>query len=139
MLKWTIGIACGVLVAIVLLLAFLYFVATGMGGWEPHRDSAYAVRARSIDAKLRPGMTRQEIKAIFQADIDSNPKDSTEDTSDAYWGQGVPTWAVESDLYITEPRPHFWNSFDTGWSVRVGFDNGKLAHHVVEMSEVNGP
>jgi hypothetical protein len=139
-LTWPIIAVAIVVLLIGLFLVFLYTQFMGLGGWEPDKTSAYAVRARSVDGKMHPGMTRQQVKAIFQADIAANPGDNTEDTSNAYWGRDVPTWPIESDLYITEPRPHFWNSFDTGWTVRVAFDkSGKLIDHRLQMDAVGGP
>ena len=95
------------LLLVLIVVGFVFIEVMGMGGWEPNKDSPYAQRARSIDAKMHSGMGRQAVKGIFQADIAANPSDSTEDTSNAYWGRGVPTWPLESDLYIIEPRPHF--------------------------------
>jgi hypothetical protein len=133
-------ITIGVLSAMLLLfLGYTYFELMGCGGWQPDRNSVYAERARKVNRALRTGMSRAEVRAIFRNDVKAFPADSIEDTSNAYWGQNVPTWLDETDLFIFEPRPHFWNSFDTGWTVRVRFQHGKLAEHRIQLSDVGGP
>jgi len=133
----------GVLVLIAaLLLALVIFESVKWGDWKPDRHSEYAQRAYYADSRLRLGMTRQEVKAIFRADIAQNPADQMDDSHNAYAGIGVPIWENETDLGITEPHP-FWDYFlsaDAEWSVRAGFDkSGRLIHHGVRVDWVNGP
>ena len=125
---------------IVLYAVFIYLQLSGIGGWEPNPGSVYAARGRAVNATLRNGMSRDEVKEIFRKDIALFRTDSTEDTSNAYWGKGVPTWPIESDLFIFEPRPHFWNAFDTEWTVRARFNSrGKLIEHNLHPSDCCGP
>lgn len=135
------AIAVGVVVIVVVLfVGFMFIQFMGMGGWEPDKNSSYAVRMRAMDARLRLGMTRQQVKAIFHADIASNHRDTAEDSSNAFEGAGNPVWSSETDLTAFEPRRHFWNSFDTAWTVRAGFDkNDKLIRHRLQVDEAGGP
>ena len=85
-------------------------------------------------------MTRQRVRAILHADIVANPGDWIEYFSDAFKGDGNPVWPNETDLIALEPRPHFWNSFDTAWTVRAAFaKNERLIHHRLEMVAACGP
>lgn len=120
---------------------FVFIQAMGMGGWEPDKSSTYAVRARAVYGQLRPGMTRRQITAIFHADAAMHPLDDTiEHTSNGFWGHGVPTWPDELDLYIFESRPHFWDSFDTTWTIRAAFDKqGRLSHRRLQIDPAGGP
>ncbi|HZO93058.1 MAG TPA: hypothetical protein VFB22_04760 [Candidatus Baltobacteraceae bacterium] len=48
--------------------------------------------------------------------------------------------ADEADLDVFEPRPHFWNSFDTIWTVRARFDKrGLLIRHTVDLDDCCEP
>ena len=135
--KWLIiGLSIFSLLA-VLLAAYIYAELMGWGGWSPNPNSAYGVRARSVSARLRYGMTRHQVGLIYRTDIVEFPSDETED--DAHY-IGEPAWKAERDLFIFEPRTHFWNSFDTGWTVRAEFNQqGKLISHTVIMEAVHGP
>lgn len=133
-------IAAALIVLLFAFFAFVYAQLMGWGGWEPDKNSVYAKRAHFIDSQLRIGMSRDAVTAIFDKDTLNHPRDSWESTSHAYWGHGVTGWADEADLYIFEPRPHFWNSFDTMWTVRAGFDkHRRLIHHTVDLGDCCGP
>lgn len=124
----------------VLFFGFFFVEMMGMGGWEPNKDSPYAVRMHNADSQLRLGMTQKQVKAIFHADIAAHPSDVMEDSSNAFEGHGNPVWSDETDLTAFEPRPHWWTSYDTAWTVRAGFDNkDRLIHHRLQMDKAGGP
>jgi hypothetical protein len=132
--------AAVLLVLLLIFFTFVYAQFMGWGGWQPDKSSVYAKRADLIDDQLTIGMSRDAVMAIFHKDAVAHKRDSWEKTSHAYWGNGVTGWADEADLYIFEPRPHFWNSFDTMWTVRAGFDSdGRLIHHTVHLGDCCGP
>lgn len=68
-------------------LVLIYVRVSGIGGWAPDGGNPYAARARDVASRLRIGMTREEVRSIFQEDINHFPKDRMENTSNAYWGQ----------------------------------------------------
>ncbi len=137
-LRVWLSLAATLLVLLLLFFAFVY--AQLLGAWQPDRSSIYAKRADFIDAQLKIRMSRDDVRAIFQKDTAAYKLDKWERTGHAYWGNGVTGWADEADLYIFEPRPHFWNEFDTVWTVRAGFDNGgRLIHHTVDLGVCCGP
>jgi hypothetical protein len=118
-------------------LSYVFVVASGRGGWAPNAGSSQAVRARVIDAQLHPGMTRGEVLTLFKTDTDMNATDgmnkSLADSSERVWSD-------EADLYVNERHRFFWNSYDTVWTVRAGFNNnGYLIHHRVDVERTNGP
>jgi hypothetical protein len=125
-------LAVGSIVGLILLLFLGLLLSSfqGTGGWRPDSNSVYAARARAVYSRLHDGMTRTEVRAIFHEDILAFPADSVEDTRNAYWGEGVTTWPIETDFDVFEPRPYFWNSFDTIWGVRTRFNvQGSLIEH----------
>jgi hypothetical protein len=118
-------------------LSYIVVVASGLGGWVPNADSAQAIRARAVDAQLRPGMTRDEVVALFKEDTFTN---ATDGMNESLAGSSERVWADEADLYVNEQRRFFWNSYDTAWTVRAGFNsNGYLIHHRVDAERTNGP
>ncbi len=134
-------IALAAFLILSLFLAFLYTQLMGLGGWEPDEHSEYAARARTVNSELHDGMTRTQVRRVFHDDIVAFPKDSVEDSSGAYWGEGIRRWAIETDFSVFEPRKHFWNSFDTMWTVRTRFkqDNGVLIEHSLRAFVCCGP
>jgi hypothetical protein len=128
-------------------VGFVAMQFMSLGGWEPDEHSPYATRMRAIDARLQPGMTRQQVKAIFRADVAANPGDMMLDSSDTLGGT-LPVSRIhlngigsnEADLTAFEPRRHFWNSFKTAWTVRATFDrNDRLTHHRLAMDASGSP
>jgi hypothetical protein len=139
-LRFWLLLTAAVVVLLLGLLVFAYMQMMGLGGWEPDANSSYAKRARLIDSELKIGMPRDAVTAIFHKDALEHHGDSWKNTTHAHWGNGVSGWADEADLYIFEPRPHFWNSFDTMWTVRAGFDKrGRLIHRTVHLGDCCGP
>lgn len=93
------------------------------GGWHYDANSASAQRARTIQREIHKGMNRSDVERIFQDDVDSFHEDGTERPGpNAYWGKGVKSWERETDLFVFEKRPHFWDTYDTQWTIRVRFD-----------------
>lgn len=138
--KWVMGFLASLVLLIVLFFAFIAFELKGSGGWDPDKNSPYAARARAVAIKLHKGMARSEVRKIFADDIARFPSDTVEDASDAYWGEGVPRWPEETDFSVFEPRRHWWNSFDTTWTVRTRFDkHGKLFEYNLRMDAAGGP
>jgi hypothetical protein len=127
-------------VAVVVSLGFfgyVFVVASGVGGWTPNARSPQAVRARAVDGQLRPGMTRDEVIALFNADKYANASDGV---LESLAGSSARVWNDEADLYVNERRQFFWNSYDTAWTVRAGFNSdGHLIHHRVDAERTNGP
>jgi hypothetical protein len=116
---------------------YVFVEASGLGGWTPNSSSSQAARARAIDAQLHPGMTRAEALTLFKADSDMNVTDGM---NESLAGLSERVWNDEADLYVNEPRRFFWNSYDTAWAVRAGFNNnGYLVHHRVDAERTNGP
>jgi hypothetical protein len=118
-------------------IGYIALVASGLGGWSPNAHSSQAPRAHAVDAQLHSGLMRDQVIALFKADTYAHPGDGVEESlASASWR----VWDDEADLYVNEPRRYFWNSYDTAWAVRAGFDmKGHLIHHRVDAERTNGP
>lgn len=133
-------IAAAIIVLLLMFLAYVYAQLMGWGGWEPNTNSAYAKRAHLINSQLKIGMSRDAVTAIFDNDAAQYHADRWGNNSHTYGNPGEPPWADEADLYVFEPRRHFWNSFDTLWEVRAGFDEGgRLNRHTIDPEDCCGP
>jgi hypothetical protein len=137
--KAVVVIALALAFVVVVLLAFrgyVFVVVSGLGGWAPDARSAQARHASAVDAQLRSGMTRDQVLGLFKADTFAHPKDGM---LESLAGSSDRVWDDESDLYVSEPRRYFWNSYDSTWIVRAGFDrSGYLVHHRVDVEKANG-
>jgi len=132
-------VVVGIIVAVGLFCGFAYFELMGWGGWHPDINSVSAKRARTVDGNLRVGMSSAEVLRIFHSDERSNPRDSDERPGFICTNCGPPR-PGEIDLDIFDPRQNWWNSFDTIWSVRTGFDpRGRLTWHHIDMDICCGP
>jgi len=124
---WLILLSLAIVIGVVLIMFVLQIIH--LGAWHADKGSSYADRARAVDASLQAGMTRQQVRKIFQDDINAHPEDRIDDTT----GSSV------MELVITEPR-HFPDAADAGWIVRASFDRRKaLLGHGVNVEPLNGP
>lgn len=109
------------------------FVAVSLGWTEPVPDikSTYAQRAADVDAVLRLGMTRAEVKRIFDRDARNFKADTVSSFGWHCSGCGD-YWSQELDLNIFDERPRFSDTHGIGWIVRTRFDPAnKLVQHSV--------
>jgi hypothetical protein len=142
-------VAVAVIIGVGIVVYLHYaFMTAGGAGWHANRSSERAVRAYSVDRRLRRGMQKTDVLKIFKMDVVKNPDDRVYEADVTFnrWTRPCPAGTCTTDsgagqfeLVLTD-LPHGIERFGTAWSVRARFDGrGLLVEHGVHEEDCCGP